>query len=189
MTEWSRLSGCTFYKTVIQAENATPIGWFVYSSQHSNLNSMMSHLAVKTGYEWGYKLGACTASDSMTTDPDTDEQIRAQWKDRVKALFIYVPHDKAMEAKTVIANLMEISSNTVNKPIPELSDKFLFMHPERQMSDEPSKLYYQQIVTKHISHTKHLRITIANIFDQPIDQPIVTRQNEYISLRQLVLSI
>ena len=96
MTEWSRLSGCTFYKTVIQAENITPIGWFVYSSQHSNLNSLMSHLAVKTGYEWGYKLGACTASDSMVIDPETDEQGRTQWKDGVKALFIYVPHDKAM---------------------------------------------------------------------------------------------
>ena len=189
MTEWSRLSGCTFYKTVIQAENATPIGWFVYSSQHSNLNSLMSHLGVKTGYEWGYKLGACTAADSMETDPETDEQVRTQWKDRVKALFIYVPHDKAMEAKLVIANLMEINSSTVSKQIPELSDKFLFMHPERQMSDEPSKQYYQQIVTKHISHCKHLRISIANIFDQPIDQPIVTRTQDYISLRQLVLSI
>ena len=84
------------YKTVIQAENVTPIGWFVYSSQHSNLNSLMSHLAVKTGYEWGYKLGACTASDSMVIDPETDEQGRTQWKDGVKALFIYVPHDKAM---------------------------------------------------------------------------------------------
>jgi hypothetical protein len=149
----------------------------------------MSHLAVKTGYEWGYKLGACTESDSMTTDPETEEQVRAQWKDRVKALFIYVPHDKAMEAKTVIADLMEISSSTASKQIPELSDKFLFMHPERQMSDEPSKLYYQQIVAKHISHSRHLRITIANVFDQPIDLPIVTRQKEYISLRQLVLSI
>jgi hypothetical protein len=189
MTEWSRLSGCTFYKTVIQAENATSIGWFVYSSQHSNLNSLMSHLAVKTGYEWGYKLGACTAADSMVKDVETDEQVRTQWKDRVKALFIYVPHDKAMEAKLVIANLMEINSDTVTKQIPELSDKFLFMHPERQMSDEPSKQYYQQIVTKHISHCKHLRISIANIFDQPIDQPVVTRAQDYISLRQLVLSI
>jgi hypothetical protein len=75
MSEWSRLSGCTFYKTVIQAENATPIGWFVYSSQHSNLNSLMSYLATKTGYEWGYKLGACKSSDAMTKDPDTNEPV------------------------------------------------------------------------------------------------------------------
>jgi hypothetical protein len=189
MTEWSRLSGCTFYKTVIQAENATAIGWFVYSSQHTNLDSLTSHLAVKTGYEWGCKLGACTASDSMTTDEDTNEPIRAQWKDRVKALFIYVPHEKAMEAKTVISDLMEINSTTAVKTIPSLSEKFLFMHPERQMSDEPSKLYYQQIVTKQTSHVKHIQINIANIFDQPIDQPILTRDGGYISLRQLVLSL
>ena len=189
MTEWSRLSGCTFYKTVIQAENATSIGWLVYSSQHSNLDSLLSYLAVKTGYEWGAKLGACTESDAMTTDPETDEPIRAQWKDRTKALFLYVPHDKAMEAKTVISDLMEINSSTVNKQIPSLSDKFLFMHPERQMSDEPSKIYYQQIVSKQISHARHIQISIANIFDQSIDQPILTRDGEYISLRQLVLSI
>ena len=60
-----------------------------------------------------------------------------------------------MEAKTVIADLMEINSTTVNKQIPELSDKFLFMHPERQMCDEPSKVYYQQIVSKQIAHAKH----------------------------------
>jgi hypothetical protein len=84
---------------------------------------------------------------------------------------------------------MEINSTTAAKQIPELSDKFLFMHPERQMFYEPSKLYYQQIVTKHISHSKHLRISIANIFDQPIDQPIVMHQQDYISLHQLVLSI
>jgi hypothetical protein len=189
MTEWSRLSGCTFYKTVIQAENATAIGWFVYSSQHTNLNSLTSHLAVKTGYEWGCKLGACTATDSMTTDEDTNEPIRAQWKDRVKALFIYVPHEKAMEAKTIISDLMEINSSTAVKTIPSLSEKFLFMHPERQMSDEPSKLYYQQIVNKQVSHVKHIQINIANIFDQPIDQPILTRDGTYISLRQLVLSL
>ena len=189
MTEWSQLSGCTFYKTVIQAENATSIGWLVYSSQHSNLDSLLSYLAVKTGYEWGAKLGACTESDAMTTDPETDEPIRAQWKDRTKALFLYVPHDKAMEAKTVISDLMEINSSTVNKQIPSLSDKFLFMHPERQMSDEPSKVYYQQIVSKQVSHTRHIQISIANIFDQSIDQPVLTRDGNYISLRQLVLSI
>jgi hypothetical protein len=63
------------------------------------------------------------------------------------------------------------------------------MHPERQMSDEPSKLYYQQIISKQISHNKHLQISMANIFDQPIDQPVLTRSNDYISLRQMVLSI
>jgi hypothetical protein len=189
LTEWSRLSGCTFYQMVIQAENASAIGWLVYSSPHSNLNSLMSHMMVKTGYEWGYKLGACTTTDSLMTDPSTGEQTRTLWKDRIKALFIYVPHDKAMEAKTTMADMMEINASTVTKPIPSLSDKFLFMHPERQMSDEPSKIYYQQIVSKQISHNKHIQISLANIFDQPIDQPVLTRSNEYISLRQMVLSI
>jgi hypothetical protein len=189
MTEWSRLSGCTFYQTVIQAENASSIGWFVYSAPHSNLNSLMSHMMVKTGYEWGYKLGSCTTTDSLTTDDSTGEQTRTLWKDRIKALFIYVPNEKAMEAKNIMADMMEINASTVTKQIPSLSDKFLFMHPERQMSDEPSKLYYQQILSKQISHNKHLQITMANIFDQPIDQPVLTRNNEYVSLRQMVMSI
>ena len=189
MTEWSRLSGCTFYQTVIQAENASSIGWLVYSSPHSNIKSLMSHMMVKTGYEWGYKLGACTTTDSLITDASTGEQTRTLWKDRIKALFIYVPNEKVMEAKTTMADMMEINSSTVTKQIPSLSDKFLFMHPERQMSDEPSKIYYQQILSKQISHNKHIQISMANIFDQPIDQPVLTRSNEYISLRQMVLSI
>jgi hypothetical protein len=189
MREWSSLYGGTFYQTVIQADNATSIGWFVYSSQHSNVDSLMSHLSSKTGYEWGCKLGACTATDSTFIDPDEEEPVRTAWKDRIKALFVYVPHDRAMEAKSEIALFLEVDPSTADKSIPSLSEKFLFMHPERHMADEPSRIYYQQMVMKQRSHNKHLQLSISTIFDVPSDEPILTRTGEYTSLRKIVMSI
>ena len=145
LMEWMRLHGYLINKCIIQAETSTCIGWLCYSSQHTDTNAMKEILTVNSDFEWGFKMVSVTEADA-----------KLPWLERARAVGIYVPTPFKDIAVNIIGEAFEASLES-QITIPALTDKFLFMEPERMYKgNKHREIYYARMVERHRVHSELL---------------------------------
>ena len=145
LMEWMRLHGYLINKCIIQAETSTCIGWLCYSSQHTDTNAIKDILTVNSDFEWGFKMVSITEAD-----------VKLPWLEQARAVGIYVPTPCKDIAVNIIGEAFEASldSQITN---PALTDKFLFMEPERMYKgNKHREIYYSRMVERHRVHSESL---------------------------------
>ena len=177
LKEWAILYGHNLNRCVIQAENSEMVGWLLYSSQYTDIDHMAKFLRSKRDWEWGLKLGPITKSDK-----------HLNYKDRAKAMFIYVP--KGFE----VASASQVSSIFSSKAlIPELlgiEERYQFVPPEHKMANTESRKMYTQYVDRQKVHQQYLKAHFCNIFQTDIDSLLIDKiEKVSISIREMILNI
>ena len=159
LQEWMKLFGYSMNKCIIQSETSTCIGWLVYSSQYTDTESLRQRMMYISQFEWGFKLVAITEEDKSES-----------WLKRSKAVGIYVPTPMKDTAINIIGEHFEASMDTQNN-IPDFTDKFLFMEPERTYKGKKSRqLYYKQMVERHRIHIESLVPEISYGINTDLDR-------------------
>ena len=178
MDSWMRLYGYSFSKCIIQAESSTCIGWLVYSSQYTNSEPIRRRLMEISQFEWGFKLVAIQESDSK--DP---------WLTRARAVGVYVPTNVKDIAIAIVGEQFEPATEDLDIQMPDITDKYLFMEPERTYKgSESRKLYYKQMVERQILHCESSVAEIAYGIKVDLDQEFEFGQHK-LSLRDIVLDL
>lgn len=193
MKDWARAIGYAFSKCIVQAENLANIGWIVYSTQFTDIEYMKKYLQDQTrvlyprvNVDWGFKITAVTKTDILK---DGKNDTKTEWKDRRKALSVYVQAEKANIATTIISKIFEtkgvldVDSNTI-----EYKDIYLFTPPEHVIPPDNIS-NYKKLTNRQYFHTKKLNATITNEIEIDIDQPIRLKRGIYTTLRKMILSI
>ena len=142
MNSWMRLHANSFSKCILQSETSTNIGWLVYSTQYTDTETLRKRLVELTKFEWGFKLMAVTNSDK-----------EEKWLNWLRAVGIYVPTACKDFAITIMGEQFEPVVENMHLTIPDLTDKFLFMEPERAYNGSDSRQkYYKQMLERHRLH-------------------------------------
>lgn len=87
-----------------------------------------------TGFEWGFKLGSITKSDKK------EEGKPVQWKNRLKAMVIHVPTQKADVAVTKFLLLLKAKPTIKDETAPLFLNRYLFIQQENTLVDVNSRL-------------------------------------------------
>lgn len=116
MDVWCLLHEIRFNPCIIQSEHSSIAGWILYSSQYTDVSFLAQYLEARSGSEWGFKVGPVTKSDS-TED----------YRERVKALLVYLPTEKVEVAESTLSRIFEINPNAT---VPVFTDRFIYMQPE-----------------------------------------------------------
>ena len=123
---------------MIQADNASYIGWIAYSTYYTNTDALRQRLQEEGGqFEWGFKMVTIDVKDSDMA-----------WKHRLKALGVYVPancHDLAIK---VISEALQKDKQD-HSVLPDMIDSYLFVLPEDTVDDYDSKIAYKSFVRRH----------------------------------------
>jgi hypothetical protein len=181
ISEWARLADYSFYRCVIQAEHSVSIGWLLYSSQYTNTQYLSNYLQRMTGFEWGFRIGSITKSD------EHEDGKPVQWKNRMKALLVYVPTHKAEVAVTKISNFLQAKPTEENE-VTQFYQRFLFIQPENTMVDVNSRLQYKHIINRQKAHLSAIKSKFILSVDIDIDTKVDTKVGQ-LSLRELILGI
>ncbi len=187
MAIWAKSCDRKFSKSVIQAPNPRYAGWLVYSSNYTDTNYLSNMMKKKTGYEWGFKVVPCTNADKFI---DLTEK-RRPFKDRVKALHAVVDLSNLATAAKDICEIFAASpeNSYVKNPIINFEDKFLFLEPEAKMPDYQSNLAFKRLVDRQKVHSKNIQGSFYPWINCDIDRKMIKVNQQYVSLRQLILSI
>ena len=183
LQSWMNLFGYSFNKCIIQAETSTCIGWLVYSSQYTDTDTIKQRLTYISQFEWGFKMMAITEEDKK--DP---------WLKRSKAVGIYVPTPMKDTAISIIGDQFEATLDTINN-IPDFTDKFLFMEPERAYKGKKSRqLYYKQMVDRHKIHSESIIPEISYGIKVDLDKEFHFElddgtKNYTLTLRDMILDL
>ena len=184
LQEWMRAHGYLINKCIIQAETSTCVGWLCYSSQHTDTNTMKEILTELSDFEWGFKMISITEADSNLA-----------WLERARAVGIYVPTPCKDIAVNIIGEAFEASMDSqIN--IPDITDKFLFMEPERMYKGNKNReIYYARMVERHRVHNDSLiaEPSYAIMVDLnkrfTLDPSITTSDYVSLSVRDMLLDL
>jgi hypothetical protein len=170
------------YRCIIQEEHSTPIGWLFYSSQFTNTQHLSKYLQRETGFEWGFKLGSITKLD------EKEDRKAVSWKNRLKAMIVYVPTRKSEVAITKISLLLQAKKAEINQA-PLFYQRYLFIQQENTMVDINSRLQYKHILSRQRSHLDSIKAKFILSIDVDIDKRLETSEGGYFSLREMILAI
>lgn len=179
MDSWMRLHGYSFGKCILQSETSTNIGWLVYSTQYTDTEALRRRLTNISKFEWGFKLLAVTESDK-----------EEKWLKRLRAVGVYVPTPCKDYALSIMGDQFEPELENINLTIPDLTDKFLFMEPERTYKGNDSRQkYYTQMLERHRLHCESYKVELSYGIKTDLDK--VYQVNEYtsLSLRDIILDL
>lgn len=174
---WMELYGYTFNRCIIQAENAAYIGWLAYSTAYTDPEIFRKRLVEQSNFEWGFKLVAITTSDQDK-----------QWMKRLKAVGIYVPAQMQNIAKLVLCQQIHPYEDTSIK-IPDFTDKYLFVEPEKVYASKAGQLYYKKIVNRHRLHSDSVRAEFSFGIKEDLDREFNVGNNLVISIRDIILDL
>ena len=176
--QWAQLYGYTVTKCMIQADNASYIGWITYSTYYTNTDALRQRLQEEGGqFEWGFKMVTIDAKDSDMA-----------WKHRLKALGVYVPancHDLAIK---VISEALQKDKQD-HSVLPDMIDSYLFVPPEDTVDDYDSKIAYKSFVRRHARHIRNLGAKFTSAIQLDVDRDLTTRNGNTVSLREIILNI
>ena len=158
LLEWKKLHSFTLYKCMIQAENSRVIGWLVYTYSFTNENAIKRLLQAQTDHEWGLRVNVITTADKET-----------KWKNRLKAIQIMVPSDKAETAKDVVSALF--SQTPSGQKYRSLQDSYMFLSNEKACHSDKLATIYTAMVGRH----KFRLINIDTVLVEVIIKDIATR--------------
>ena len=177
MVEWARLYSINFNKCVVQTESAEIAGWLLYSSQYMDTDHMASFLQSKTGFEWGLRLGAITNSDKNIA-----------YKDRVKAMILYVPSGMGNQGANQASNYF--SSKEYIPEVHGIEERYQFVPPEQKVAGPTGKKMFLQYVERQRAHQQLLKGHFCNLFAKDIDTSIMDKREKIaVSIREMVLNI
>ncbi len=177
MVEWARLYSINFNKCVVQTESAEIAGWLLYSSQYMDTDHMASFLQSKTGFEWGLRLGAITNSDKNIA-----------YKDRVKAMILYVPSGMGNQGANQASNYF--SSKEYIPEVHGIEERYQFVPPEQKVAGPAGKKMFLQYVERQRAHQQLLKGHFCNLFAKDIDTSIMDKREKIaVSIREMVLNI
>ena len=176
LKQWTQLYGYTITECMIQADNASFIGWIAYSSYYTNTGKLKEILQEEGEFEWGFKM--------VPLESDKNKP----WKDRLKALGVYVPAIHHEVATKIISNMME-SEPEDHKYYPRITDKYLFVPPKDTVDELNSKLAYKSFIRRHRAHSNQLTATFSSAIQLDVDKDMLTRGGDIATLRNLILNI
>ena len=131
----------------------------------------------ETNYEWGFKMVPVTAADKTL-----------RWNKRLKAVGAFVPTQFVDEAKYSLSELL--LQEDVIQDSNQYQDRYTFMPPQESLGeDEDVLLTYNSFVARQRAHINALHAKDSYHLAVPIDQHLITRANQNISLREIILSI
>ena len=171
LRSWMELYGYTFNKCIIQAENAAFIGWLCYSTSYTDQEVFRSRLVEHSNFEWGFKLVAVTTSDQ-------DQP----WLKRLKAVGIYVPSQMQNMAKLILCKqLQPYTDSLIN--IPDFTDKYLYVEPEKNYASKAGQLYYKKMVDRHRLHADSIRAEFSFGISEHLDRDFNLNDGTKVSIR------
>lgn len=171
--DWAEFRDANFFKCVLQDETSIQIGWIWYSSNYDNIDLWKKNLTNITGHEWGFRMAACTKSDE-----------KLPWRERAKAIAVYVPLDIWMIDQKEIEKIFAIE----NKYLYPWTNNTIFCRPEQEV-EEAEKGRYTETLQRHQIHSEKLRARIVDYIEVDIDRQLEDRNGKKITLRQIILSI
>ena len=179
ISNWMDLHAYSFKKCIIQAESASYIGWLAYSTPFTDIEVIKNKLEEMSRFEWGFKQVAVTNSDK-------DQK----WLTRLKAIGVYVPSQMEQIAKAIIGEHLEASLQT-DISMPEYSDKYLFVRPEKEMmSNKQKQIYYKDIVRRHRTHCNSIHAKLSFDIRVDLDQEFYFNKSHIkLTLRDIILDI
>ena len=176
LDQWREPNGFVLYKCTVQAESARIIGWLVYTLGFTNVESIKKLLSEKTSYEWGFVSNVITSADKEIA-----------WRERLKALQVMVPSNKAEIAKDFVTSIF--SQKAEYKKYTSLSDCYIFVGTEKQCQGEKLATIYSAMVGRHKFRELHSEIVLVQSIIKDIDTCITTKDNEEVTLRQMILDL
>ena len=176
LAAWAQARSYFLSKCNIQSEESTVIGWLVYSFPFSNITSLKSFLMSKTDYEWGFKLGSPTTSDK-----------HLQWKDRMKALEVMVPLDRADSARQLISEVF--SPYKKQGKHKSYTDCYLFVGRENEYKSDDLAMIYSEMLGRHKFRLSTIEIAQVTSIIKDIDRRVVTKQNQIMTIREMILNL
>jgi hypothetical protein len=173
---WAKSSAMKFEICDMQCENPVGIGYIMFSTQSSNFSALLTHLMTITGYEWGSRLTALSPRDK-------DEE----WKNRVKIIQLLVPGEyeesAAYEVNFAIEKVYSL------KLYKSFTARYKFLYPEGEMANKASKINHQTFCNWHKTHCNKICFKVSHIIDGDLDFKYPMKQQQYLTIRQVVLSI
>ena len=176
LAEWATVQGHNFYRCIIQAASATNIGWLAYSNSYTDTVILKTKLMAISDFEWGFKYQSITQTDS-----------KKPWKHRLKAMTIIVPTLEAEIATNIISEMFYQRSTKIGKRL--LSDCYLFVPPEHQMSDPDDAAIFTGILDRHENHAETSHAHIITSITCNINRYITTKHNGEKTLFQMITNI
>ena len=188
MKLWAQLNAYSFQECIIQCENSANIGWLQYTSNFTDIDYLKRFLKENVlNIEWGLKIGSITNTDMFE---DGSKEIKTPWKDRIKALSVYVPTQQAAMATSKIANLFMPLPFYKNKDrIPLFAERYLFTRNEYEMTDIPSKKQYKTLLSRQKFHNRNLTAVMNYDFETELDETFIVPSGKELTLRQMILTI
>ena len=178
LTSWMELYGYSCSKCIIQAENSACIGWLAYSTSFTDPEVFRERLVDHSNFEWGFKLMAVTNSDKDKP-----------WIKRLKAIGVHVPSKMQSVAKLIIGRQLEASMDSqIN--IPDFTDKFLYVEPEKKMNaSKGGQVYYRSMVERHRIHCNSIQAEFSFGIATELDREFCMESSDHISLRDIILDL
>jgi hypothetical protein len=173
---WAKSAAMKFELCDMQCESPVGIGYVLFTTQSSNLSTLLTHLMTTTGYEWGSRLTALSQRDK-------DEE----WKNRVKIMQLLVPCEYEESAAYEVNLAMDKVYSL--KLYPSFTARYKFLYPESEMANRASKVNHQIFCNWHKTHCNKIRYKASHIIDGDIDFKYPMKNQQYLSIRQVVLSI
>ena len=173
---WAKSAAMKFELCDMQCESPVGIGFLMFTTQSSNLSTLLTHLMTSTGYEWGSRLTALSQRDKD-----------AEWKDRVKIMQLLVPCEYEESAAYEVNPAIEkVYSLQLYK---SFTARYKFLYPESEMANRASKINHQTFCNWHKTHCNKIRYKVSHIIDGDLDFKYPMKNRQYLSIRQIVLSI
>ena len=177
LKSWMELYGYTFNRCIIQAENASFIGWLAYSTAYTDPEIFRSRLVEHSNFEWGFKLVAVTTSDQ-----------EKPWLKRLKAVGVYVLSQMQNMAKLILCKqLKPYEDSLIN--IPDFTDKYLYVEPEKNYASKAGQLYYKKMVDRHRLHSESIRAEFSFGISVDLDKDFNLFDGTKVSLRDIILDL
>ena len=173
---WAKSAAMKFELCDMQCESPVGIGYVLFTTQSSNLTTLLTHLMTTTGYEWGSRLTALSQRDK-------DEE----WKDRVKIMQLLVPCEYEESAAYEVNLALEKVYSL--KLYPSFTARYKFLYPESEMANRASKVNHQIFCNWHKTHCNKIKYKASHIIDGDLDYRYPMKNQQYLSIRQVVLSI
>lgn len=188
MSIWANVNSKRFKRTIIQTENPSNIGWFLYSSNYTDVNRLSKILKRETGYEWGFRVSPITKKDMLK---EGTKKVN-EYKNRIKALIAVVDQKHSAAAPAYALDRFRTSMYDSLTPTCSFEDRFIFVKLESESkSDETNADGFTKMVGRQKLHQQELIGYFYPWIEGNIDRKsfYTPHLKEKVSLRQLILSI
>ena len=189
MEPWTTANSCNFTKTLIQAEVAVNIGWFIYSSQFTDTQLLAKVLKEDvTGYDWGFKLAAVTDSDKK--DKNGKE---TSWRNRLKGMVIVVAKNNKDNATKIMEQNFGRKKNKAKRHsalIPFITSKLHYVPMEKDANAKGPEYAprYSILKSRHTTFQNRVKADYITSLVYALDYDITIGEKET-TLRQMIYNI